>query len=495
MSELFREVLTMHIISVVRSLLLVLTVTLFAGCGASSSLNSSSSLSSDNINLIFVSSPDLKYQAAGDVDPDTANLTSQGLRRSLLMASYLKQQVLGAKNVTAIYTLAPMTHLQNGNKFTDVPDMTAIGYIQQFALLNQYTMLLDKFSSTYYTANSYPIEAAYANGAVPDGVAVPTAYCPDCSGLDFKNSGGNNDVLVSGIINRKKPGYYVFSAPWETVSALLAAINSQKGYNLAIPVENKDLNQVYALSIPPSGSASLVTYNSNLNPASTYPWLSSPASGTACTYLKQGSVNISRIGGVGGAVVPATINKNQTVYIVRHAEAHPDPNFIFENGNFVAAGQWRALDLPSALLGKIRPDMVYSIDPSQWFRGSFNFSYVRPSLTVFPYAIANRLPYYLVSEFQIFDANAAKRTSDYFFTDPKFSNKTLLLGWESQRINPMIKALIDSYGVSGPVIPWPGDDYDTVWTVKTDDQGNLTVSNELCEGIDTTKLPETAPPF
>jgi hypothetical protein len=39
------------------------------------------------------------------------------------------------------------------------------------------------------------------------------------------------------------------------------------------------------------------------------------------------------------------------------------------------------------------------------------------------------------------------------------------------------------------------DDYDTIWTVKIDDQGNLTVDNDLCEGIDSTKLPETAPQF
>ncbi len=484
----------MHKISVVRSMLLVFALTLLAGCGVGLNINPSAALSPDNVNLIFVSSPDLTYHGPGDVDYDTANLTSKGLHRSLLMATYLKQQVLGANNVTAIYTLAPMTHLQTANRYADVPDMTAIGYIQQFALLNQYTLPLDKFGPAYYTANSYPLEAAYAKGAVPKGVAVPPAYCPDCSGLDFNNSGGSNDLLLADIIKKNIPGYYVFSAPWETISTLLAAANSQNGYNLNIPATYMGPNQIYAISIPSSGSASLVSYNSNLNPLPTCPPLPSPVPSAACTHV-QGLINISRIGGVDGAVVPATINKNQTVYIVRHAEAHPDPTFIFENGNFVAAGQWRALDLPVALENKISPDMVYSIDPSQWFKGTFNFSYVRPSLTVLPYAIAKKLPYYLVSEFLIFDSNVAKLASDFFFTGGKFSNKTLLLGWESQRINPLIKALLDSYGVSGPVIKWPGDDYDTVWTVKIDNQGNLTVDNALCEGIDSTKLPDTAPQF
>jgi hypothetical protein len=42
---------------------------------------------SAQINLIFVVSDDLPYQSSGDVNPYTANLTSQGLERSLLTAT------------------------------------------------------------------------------------------------------------------------------------------------------------------------------------------------------------------------------------------------------------------------------------------------------------------------------------------------------------------------------------------------------------------------
>jgi hypothetical protein len=69
-------------------------------------------LSADNINLIFVVSQDLAFHEPGDIDLNTANLTNRGLQRSLLMATYLKQQVLGGKNVTGLYALEPMTHLQ-----------------------------------------------------------------------------------------------------------------------------------------------------------------------------------------------------------------------------------------------------------------------------------------------------------------------------------------------------------------------------------------------
>ena len=173
-------------ISVVRSLFLVLALTLLAGCVPSPSLTAP--LSADNLNLIFVVSPDLAYSAPGDINPATANLTNQGLQRSLLMATYLKQQVLGAKNVNRIYALEPMTHLQTANKY---PDMAAMGYIQQFALLNQITLTgWGGYGSPLYTNNSYPLNVSYASGSVPDGVVTPSLSCPFCQGLDFNDSGG-----------------------------------------------------------------------------------------------------------------------------------------------------------------------------------------------------------------------------------------------------------------------------------------------------------------
>lgn len=477
-------------------LFLVLILMQLPGCNGSDGSNvATAPLSGDNVNLIFMSSPDLAYHTAGDINLDTANLTNQGLQRSLLLAGYLKQKVLGGKDATAIYTLTPMTHLQTPNEF---PDMAAIWFMQQFALLNQFTLRTDSAGTTY-TANSFPLFSAYAPGSVPSGVAVPASYCPDCTGLDFNNTGGNNDTLASGIINSKKPGFYVFSAPWETISALMAKLNSQYGYNLNVPSTYAGTNIVYALSIPPSGSATLSSYNASLNPSAAYPALPAPVAQNACSYALQPYLNTSRSGGVDGAVIPANINKNQKVYIVRHAEAHPDPIFHFEDGNYVGAGQWRALDLPNALRGKISPDMVLSIDPGQWsFTGVANIAYVRPSLTIMPYAVANNLPYYLISSFQLTDPNEPQLASDYLFTGGAFSNKTILLAWESTRIKPLINALLTKYGGSNSqLLPttWPSPDYDTMWTVTLDGQGNVTVDNGLCEGIDSASLPATAPVF
>ena len=484
-------------------LFLVLFLTL-AGCGGSSgSLQSPTPapLSDHNLNLIFVVSADLAFQASGDVNPDTANLTSQGLQRSLMMATFLRRRVLGGKNVTGVYALEPMSHLQTAGNY---PDMAAPETIQEFALENQITLT---GQGQTYTANSYPINASYAPGLIPSAVATPAVPCANsCQGLDFADQGGDNEKLVSGIISAKVAGFYVFSAPWEAVSALLGSINTSEGYNLSVPTSYAGPNFIYAISIAPSGSARLVTFNSHLNPSSTYPALPAPgAASTPC--IAQAHFTITVTGSSMGVAIPPTINKNETLYMVRHAEAHPVQTF--EDGNYVCAGQWRALDLPNALKGNIvTPDLVYSIDPAQATpggqsaSGDSTWSYVRPSLTIEPYAIANGVPYGLAASFELGAQNPpqlATVASGFFFNGGQFSNQTVLMAWEHDHIPPTVNALLASYFPNGggpaPAPGWPDDDYDTIWTVTLDANGNLSVDNSLCEGIDSATLPATCPEF
>ncbi len=482
-----------NIVNAVIVLFAIMALSGLSGCGGSD--DPPAPLNAGNINLIFVSSGDLAYNASGDINPNTANLTNQGLQRSLLMATYLKQQVLGTKNVTGIYALEPMTHLQTANNY---PDMAAIWSVQQFALLNQVT--LHDSTGALHVGNSFPINASYESGQVPDGVAAPAFSNANCQGLDFRDAGGDNEALAGRIIKSNVPGYYVFSAPWETTAAMMANINKLYGYNLDIPQSYRGPNYVYAISVAPSGGARLVTYNSNLNPPSTYPVLPSPVAKTSCT--GQTPFTITVTSGIDNAVAPAGINTNETVYFIRHAEAHPWPGW--EDGNNVAAGQWRALYLPDALQGKISPTQVYSIDPAQVLPDSLiiacnhDASYVRPSLTAEPYAIDNDLPFYLVSGMELIASNAPQLTSGFFFKGGAFSDQTVLVAWEHDSIPRAIDALVSSYFPSGggPVAPaWPGSDYDTIWTVRLDGKGNLTVDNALCEGIDSAKLPATAPQF
>jgi hypothetical protein len=180
---------------------------------------------------------------------------------------------------------------------------------------------------------------------------------------------------------------------------------------------------------------------------------------------------------------------------MRHAEAHPTSDW--EDGNYVAAGQWRALDLPNALRGKINPDQVYSIDPAQSLPyGNAGWSYVRPTLTAEPYAIANNIPFQLVSDFELGDLlTVDKNTIEFFFKNPQFSNHKILLTWEHEHFPPFVNALLKSYGSTKTVPTWASGDYDSIWTVTLDSAGNLAVDNSQCDGINSATLPATAPEF
>ena len=69
--------------SLILALFLVFVLAMLSGCAGNSSSNTTAALEAKNINLIFVASPDLAYQAPGDIQPDTANITSQGLTAPL----------------------------------------------------------------------------------------------------------------------------------------------------------------------------------------------------------------------------------------------------------------------------------------------------------------------------------------------------------------------------------------------------------------------------
>ncbi|MFN7955921.1 MAG: hypothetical protein U0610_29680 [bacterium] len=459
-----------------------------AGCGGGGG-SSPGPLAAADTNLVFVVSPDLAFQGAGDVDPRTGNLTSQGLQRSLEMASFLASDVLGGANVRSIIALEPMTHLQTSGAY---PDMAGIGYIQQFALMNQTTL-----QGT--TAYSYPLAVSYGPHSVPPGVAEPASFEGLTQGLAFGQDGDDNLDLAARILHAREPGFYVFSAPWETTRALLAGLVELESYEFRAPESYAGPNAVFAIAVSSAGRARLERFDAAIDPPVTYPVLPSPVPPAACD--QQQPFVIERTAGVDGVVVPANANTNETVYLMRHAEAHPGGE-NWDDGNYIGTGQWRALALPDVMRDKIAPDEVWSIDPAQAFEvGGINlFSYVRPALTVWPYTVATGLPYKLAAGFALGsadDANAAQATIDQFFAGGALSGKKVLLAWEHAHFPPLIQALVASYGGSAPApsVDWPSTDYDTIWTVSLDGAGNLRVDNALCEGIDTSGLGGAPPAF
>jgi hypothetical protein len=276
------------------------------------------------------------------------------------------------------------------------------------------------------TANSFPVFASYAAESVPVEVAKPTYPCDACIGLEFLDQQGDNEVLFSGIVTASAPGFYVFSAPWETVRALMADVNQLEGSNLMLPTRYAGPNVLYAISVTPSGNASLLNYNSNFIPPSTYPVSPTPGIVTSQCTAPPFQIQVT-----GGAGAPANSNTNETVYMIRHAEAHP--NATWDDGNYVGPGQWRALQLPYALLDKIHPTEAYSIDPAngiQGGQGSIPSSYIRPSMTAEPYPIFNNLPFNLAAGVAVFSQNpsALSRMASNFSL-PKARSPTRPYSW------------------------------------------------------------------
>ena len=474
---------------------LLATIFVLAGCGGSydPAAITPDPLHGSDVNLIFVASEDLRYSAPGDIDPTTANLTPQGLQRSLLLAPYLQKQVLAGANVTAIYTLEPMTHLQTASQY---PDMVALETIQQFAMINQVTIPFAGAPSV--TGNSFPIFASYPSGPLPNDVANPVFPCPGCQGLAFDDASGGNLALAKGIITANTPGFYVFSAPWETIQALMSDLNQSQAFGLPVPSSYGAPDDVYAISIKSTG-AQLARYRAALQPSKGYPSL--PPLSTVSAPCSANQFHFSVTVGANGARLPANGNTNETVYFIRHADAHPAAGW--DDGNYIASGQWRALYLPEAWADKIQPTQVYSVDPAIGIPGGtspgvITSSYVRPSLTIAPYTIANHFPLNLAAKVAVFAQNApalATDASDLFFTKGTFSNQTLLVAWEHDHIPPTVQALLASYNSNLTAPNWSDTDYDTIWTVRIDAQGNLTIDNASCEGIDSSKLPATAPSF
>jgi hypothetical protein len=455
-------------------------------------------------NLIFVVTPDLDHNT-GDINPKTANLTNQGLQRALKLATYLHTTLLNSANVNGIYALEPATRMQGG-----YPDMVPLETIEQFAILNEYS----ENAPQALVGSSFPVNVSYSSDSVPKTAATPPVYPPNCQGIDFADAGGDNEALVNGIISQKKGGYFVFALPFETFKNLLNKLRSLNSYEYTVPSDWEGANKLYVLAVPTVGTSTLNTYDTQINPGTSYPsmnpaWQDSPSSNQPAFVTKPSEHS--------GYSLPAGINTNETVYFIRHGEAHP--NQAWDDGNLTISGNWRALYLPVALAGKIKtPDLVYAVDPAQIIPGGPNsadpnintYSYIRTSQTVGPYAIANGIPLYVASEFYYSTSGKTIQSQEqcttaaanFFFVGGQFSNKTLLISWEHSHIPLIAQSLVNLYFANvsnAPSVPpytsWSETDYDTIWTFSLDGSGNLTLSNLTCEGINSATLPTTPPSF
>lgn len=404
---------------------------LVAGCNGGSSSTTSSSTPVLDQNAL-----NLVFVQSFESNPAVNNLSATGFNHSLLFGQLLNQ--ITNSQVAQIYALIPSTNMVN-----NYPDMKPLQSIENFAVLNTESV----------------VDILTMNPAQVAGV-------------------------VNQIIGTESKGNYIFALPASVINSTLSQLNTS-AFSFT-PLGN--INQYLVLSINNQTQAIANTYNDGIVPSSTYPQLNLPT-GAQC---QESPVTIKTTG-----TAPAGMNTNETVYFVRHVEAHPNG---LENGNYVCQGQWRAIGVPpilSAKMGRL-PDYVYSSDPSELISGgSQTYSYVRPSLSVNPFTINYNLPLNLVESSQ-FAWSDEQALDQFLFTGGNFSGKTLLVSWEHSTIGRAMDYLFaDIYQQPDLVkeIPdWGFTDYDTIWKLELDANGNATFSNP-CEGIPESALPLSCPVF
>lgn len=309
---------------------------LAGGASAAASAPHFMPLDIDRLNLIFLPS--------AAPDPATGLMTSRGLQRSLRLASWLETIMV---SVGDIHAIAPTTAAAPGAD--DVYDLSALESVEQLAL--------------EYGA---PIDAS-----APAQCALP---CPSqgLDAADIGNPDGANERLVEGIIAAARrtgaTGNHVFSLPVALMNNLVGYINSAENYHLKMPrLEPGQQNPVYVISIDPANHATMRLYTFPVAPPPSYPKIRLPQSG-ACPQQRVG-ISTRAI----GLRPPAGINTSERVYLIRHAEAHP--NNQFENGNYVCRGSGARWAHPPSCTARSPlqaagacPTILQSMDPTHLFR-------------------------------------------------------------------------------------------------------------------------------
>jgi hypothetical protein len=393
-------------------------------------------LNQNALNFIFVPS--------FESNPDFNNLSVTGFNHSLLFGQLLNQ--LTASQVAGIYALIPATNLVN-----NYPDMKPLQSIENYAVLNT------------------------------ESITVSLSTIPSSTVNLIK------DILTTSNNTNNFKGNYVFALPANVINSILGLLSVQSGLNFKYTAISNS-NQYIIVTVTNPTQASVVTYNDGLVPSATFPQLNLP-SGAQCQEVPFTITSTT--------TPPADINTNETVYFVRHVEAHPESDF--ENGNYVCQGQWRAIGAPATLFAKMGglPDYVYSSDPSELIGTAFSsdtYSYVRPSLSVNPFTIKYNMPLNLVESSQ-FLWNNGESLANFLFAGGKFNGKTVLVSWEHGHIESTIVNLFKTlYGNSETIPTWGPNDYDTIWKVQLDSNGNATFSN-TCEGIPESALANSCPTF
>lgn len=395
-------------------------------------------LDSNAWNLVFVQS----------FEPNTSsnNLSAQGLNHSLLFAQWLASATSGKANtLRQIYALDPKTAGSN--------NLSTIESIEPFAVLN-----------------NLPVQRQLVSNQASAYDSVP--------------------ALVQQILGNQRPGIYVLAMPASLInSSVSSLLKASSPTNYITP---GNYNQYLVLTME-HGQLSQQVYADGISAPTQYPDL----------HLKsqyQCPQNPVTFSAKAPTSTPWLFNQKQKVYFVRHVEAHPTSNF--ENGNYVCQGAWRALGATKILRHKIKgvPDQIFTSNPDNLINCAVPCSYIRPTLTITPFAIDNNMPVKL-AKFQWNDPASlatALFTQNSTYSDAAFNQSKTLVAWEHGNIVDAVKYLFaqvyQNPAAAKQLPDWSFTDYDSIWHIELDEKGNASFSNS-CEGIASSALPTTCPSF
>jgi hypothetical protein len=169
----------------------------------------------------------------------------------------------------------------------------------------------------------------------------------------------------------------------------------------------------------------------------------------------------------------------QTLVFIRHGEK-PKEGL----GQLNCQGLNRALALPPVIANSFgRPDVIYAPNPSDKKKDAGEpYDYVRPLATVEPTAIMFKLPVDTSFGFaDISDLQSAleKRLS-------VGHEILILIAWEHNNIEALVKNLLTSHGGEPSVVPkWHRDDFDSIYvvTISTKDgRASFALKHESLNG-------------
>lgn len=165
-----------------------------------------------------------------------------------------------------------------------------------------------------------------------------------------------------------------------------------------------------------------------------------------------------------------TVQADTTVIFLRHGEK-PGTS----TGQLTCKGFNRALTLPSVLLTRFgMPDAIYASAPKENKTGSS----LRPLSTILPTAIRAERP--VILKYHATETDGL--VSDLLSTSNR--QQRVFVSWEHKNLVVATKALVRQTGGAPEQIPsWPGQDFDSPYIVKLNDQGRFVSFSKESEGV------------